>query len=198
MNYNKLNILVIGGSLGSEFFSVSLVNSFINLDPKVKKRLYVFHQVINSKIKKVKQLYKINNVMSEVKSFFPNIEKYYKNTDLIICRAGGSTIAEIFHLKIPCIIIPLTNSMDNHQEKNSKVIDNNKLGWVINENGFKSDTLVKIIENIINKNLYLEKIKKNLEKYKNKNDMKKNYKSSNDIIKTIFLKHIKKHSKNDN
>ena len=70
----------------------------------------------------MRQIYKINNVISEVESFFPNIEKYYKNTDLIICRAGGSTIAEILHLKIPCIIIPLKNSMDNHQEINGKII----------------------------------------------------------------------------
>ncbi len=74
-NNNKLNILVFGGSLGSEFFSISLVNSFINLNPKVKKQINVFHQVINSKIKKVKQLYRINNVMSEVKSFFPKYRK---------------------------------------------------------------------------------------------------------------------------
>ena len=75
--------------------------------------------------------------MSEVKSFFPNIEKYYKNTDLIICRAGGSTLAEILHLKIPCIIIPLKNSMDNHQEINSKIIKNKRyflehvVGWIL-------------------------------------------------------------------
>ena len=61
--------------------------------------------------------------MSEVKSFFPNIEKYYKKTDLIICRAGGSTIAEILYLKIPCIIIPLKNSMDDHQAINCKIIN---------------------------------------------------------------------------
>ena len=195
---SRLNILVFGGSLGSEFFSVSLVNSFINLDPMVKKKLYIFHQVINSKIKKVKRLYKINNVISEVKSFFPNIEKYYKNTDLIICRAGGSTIAELLHLKIPCIIIPLKNSMDNHQEVNSEIIINNKLGWVINENDFKSDTFIKIIEDIITKNLYLEKIKLNLEQYKNKNDIKKNHKSSNEIIKNVLFKKIIKIDKNDN
>ena len=197
-NLNKLNILVFGGSLGSEFFSVALVNSFINLEPKVKNKLLIFHQVINSKIKKVKQLYKINNVISEVKSFFPNIEKYYKNTDLIICRAGGSTIAELLHLKIPCIIIPLKNSMDNHQEVNSEIIINNKLGWVINENDFKSDTFIKIIEDIITKNLYLEKIKLNLEQYKNKNDIKKNHKSSNEIIKNVLFKKIIKIDKNDN
>ena len=187
-NNNKLNVLVFGGSLGAEFFSVSLVNSFINLDSKVKQNLNVFHQVINSEIKRVKQLYRINNVMSEVKSFFPNIEKYYKNTDLIICRAGGSTIAEILHLKIPCIIIPLKNSMDNHQEINSKIINDNKLGWVINENDFKNDTFIKLIEDLTTKNLHLDKIKLNLEKYKDKNDRKKKYKSSNEI----FSKHISK------
>ena len=187
-NDNKLNILVFGGSLGSEFFSISLVNSFINLNPKVKKQLNVFHQVINSKIKKVKQLYRINNVMSEVKSFFPNIEKYYKKTDLIICRAGGSTIAEILYLKIPCIIIPLKNSMDNHQEINCKIINDNKLGWVIDEDNFENNTLIKIIEDIITKNLHLDKIKLNLEKYKNKNDRKKKYKSSNEILSKHIIK----------
>ena len=197
-NNNKLNVLVFGGSLGSEFFSVSLVNSFINLDPKVKKKLYIFHQVINSKINKVKQLYEVNNVISEVKSFFPNIEKYYKKADLIICRGGGSTIAEILHLKIPCLIIPLKNSMDDHQVINSKIINKYKLGWVMNENNFNSETFKKIIEDIIKKNLYLDQIKLNLEKYKSKNDRKKKYKSANEIIKSILSKHIIKLSKNDN
>ena len=174
--------------MGSEFFSISLVNSFINLNPKVKKQLNVFHQVINSKIKKVKQLYRINNVMSEVKSFFPNIEKYYKKTDLIICRAGGSTIAEILYLKIPCIIIPLKNSMDNHQAINCKIINDNKLGWVIDEDNFENNTLIKIIEDIITKNLHLDKIKVNLEKFKNENDRKKKYKSPNEILSKYIIK----------
>ncbi len=187
-NNNKLNILVFGGSLGSEFFSISLVNSFINLNPKVKNRLNVFHQVINSKIKKVKQLYRINNVMSEVKSFFPNIEKYYKKTDLIICRAGGSTIAEILYLKIPCIIIPLKNSMDNHQAINCKIINDNKLGWVIEEENFDDNTLIQIIEDIITKNLHLGKIKVNLEKFKKNNDRKKEYKSPNEILSKYLIK----------
>ena len=126
--------------------------------------------------------------MSEVKSFFPNIEKYYKKTDLIICRAGGSTIAEILHLKIPCIIIPFKNSMDDHQTINSKIINDNKLGWVIDEDNFESDTLIKIIEDIITKNLHLDKIKLNLEKHKNENDRKKKYKSPNEILSKHIIK----------
>ena len=189
---NKLNVLIIGGSLGSEFFSVSLVNSFINLDPIIKQRIYIYHQVINSEIKKVRQLYRINNVMSEVKSFFPNIEKYYKNTDLIICRAGGSTIAEILYLKIPCILIPLKNSMDNHQKMNAKIINDNKLGWVIDESDFKNENFIKLIEDIVTKNLHLDKIKINLERYRNKNNRKNKYESSNKILSKHIIKFNKK------
>ena len=76
--------------------------------------------------------------------------------------------------------------MDNHQKINSKIINDNKLGWVIDEDNFKNDTFIKIIEDIITKNLHLDKIKLNLEKYKNKNDRKKKFKSSNEIL----MKHI--------
>ena len=76
--------------------------------------------------------------------------------------------------------------MDNHQEINGKIINDNKLGWVIDENDFKNDTFLKLIEDIVSRNLHLDKIKLNLEKYKKKNDREKKYESFNEI----FSKHI--------
>ena len=78
--------------------------------------------------------------------------------------------------------------MDDHQEINSKIIKNNKLGWVINEDNFENYTLIKIIEDIITKNLHLDKIKLNLEKYKNENDRKKKYMSPNEILSKYIIK----------
>ena len=52
---------------------------------------------------------------------------------------GGSTIAEILH-KNTFYNNTIKNSMDNHQEINSKIINDYKLGWVIDENDFKNDT----------------------------------------------------------
>ena len=78
--------------------------------------------------------------------------------------------------------------MDNHQVINSKIINDNKLGWVIDEDNFENDTLIKIIEDIITKNLHLDKIKVNLEKFKKKNDRKKKYKSPNEILSKHLIK----------
>ena len=84
--------------------------------------------------------------------------------------------------------------MDNHQEINSEIITDNKLGWVINEDDFKNDILKKIIEDVIIKNLHLDKINLNFEKYKYKNDRKKKYKCSHEILS----EYIFKLNKNDN
>ena len=78
--------------------------------------------------------------------------------------------------------------MDNHQAINCKIINDNKLGWVIDEDNFENNTLIKIIEDIITKNLHLDKIKLNLKKYKNENDRKKKFKSSNEILKKHIIK----------
>ena len=78
--------------------------------------------------------------------------------------------------------------MDNHQAINSKIINDNKLGWVIDEDNFENNTLIKIIEDIITKNLHLDKIKVNLEKFKNENDRKKENKSPNEILSKYIIK----------
>ena len=78
--------------------------------------------------------------------------------------------------------------MDNHQAINCKIINDNKLGWVINENEFKNDTFINLIEDIVTRNLHLDKIKLNLEKYKNENDRKKKYKSPNEILSKHIIK----------
>ena len=102
-----------------------------------------------------------HNISASVKKFFNNIHQYYKNADLIICRAGGSTLAEIIVSKIPSIIIPFNKALDNHQMINSRLISNNNLGWVINENDFDIKYFNKIIKDLVlKKNILVEKKKK--------------------------------------
>ena len=160
-NKKNLNILIFGGSLGSDFFSEKLPHAFCKIDKNILNKLQITHQIINPKINKVKQKYMSHNVSASVKKFFNNIHEYYKNADLIICRAGGSTLAEIIVSKIPSIIIPFNKALDNHQMINSRLISNNNLGWVINENDFDIKYFNKIIKDLVlKKNILFEKKKK--------------------------------------
>ncbi len=145
---NKFKILIIGGSLGSHFFSSSLVNCFLKIGKNYTDKLYLFHQVTDDYVDEVKKKYKSKNILSEVENYFLNINYYYKQADLIICRSGGSTLAEIIQLKIPSIIIPLPNSLDmlktlnNSCDLNVKIIGRNMITEFIN----------KITKHIINPN----------------------------------------------
>lgn len=179
---NKLNILIIGGSLGSDFFSNSLVKCIVKLDKYYLKKIFLYHQVINNSLVNVKKIYKEKFVQSEVKNFFFNIENYYKKADLIICRSGGSTIAEILQLKIPSIIIPLPQALDDHQRLNSNIIKDNNLGWVIDEVNFNEKAFINLIKSIIDDGSLLKNIKLHFQKFTEKNKRLKKFRTSEEII----------------
>ena len=179
---NKLNILILGGSLGSNFFSNSLVKCIVKLDESYLKKIFLYHQVVNDLVDNVKSIYKKNNVPSEVKNFFFNIEYYYAKADLVICRSGGSTIAEILQLKIPSIIIPLSQALDDHQKLNSNIIKDNDLGSVIDEVNFNEKVFINLITDIIDNEGLLKNIKLHFQKFTKKNNKLKNFQTSEEII----------------
>ncbi len=182
------NILIFGGSLGSDFFSTEIPKALCCLDKKLKKQLNVTHQVNASKLSQVKNNYLSNNISSKVKSFFNDIFEHYMKADLIICRAGGTTIAEIISSKIPSIIIPLENSLDDHQLINSKIISKNKVGWVINQKNFKIPEFNLIIKKLIlDKNIIKNIKKKFLILEKNNTHLLKNNSPNEILLQSIFL-----------
>ena len=66
---NKLNILIIGGSLGSDFFSNSLVKCIVKLDKYYLKKIFLYHQVINNSLVNVKKFIKKNSFNPKLKIF---------------------------------------------------------------------------------------------------------------------------------
>ncbi len=161
-------ILIIGGSLGANYFSNKISNVLCSLPTKLKKRLLVFHQVKVEEIIRVKEIYKINNINSEVNSFFDDISNKYKEANLIISRSGGSSIAEILASNKPAILIPLPSALDNHQEENAKFISNCRGGWILDQNKTTTKEFMNIIEDFMSNP---EKLKKaNLEIKKLYND----------------------------
>lgn len=115
-----LTISVIGGSQGANFFSDLMTEVLANLDPNDIKRIKVYHQAKREDIKRLTFLYKSYNADAVVKKFFPDMSKLYAVTNLIIARAGSATLSELTVTKIPAILVPLKNSMDNHQYENAR------------------------------------------------------------------------------
>ena len=85
-----------------------------------------------------------------------------KKTDIMVSRAGASTLSEIISLKVPSILIPSPYVPNNHQFKNAKDLIDKDAAILIEEKDLKGDILVRSIDNLINDNNRLRNIRNNL------------------------------------
>ena len=158
-NNKEFNLLIIGGSQGAAVFN-NLLPNIINKLLDIHVKINVFHQVgKKEEIDNVRKNYKhLENI--KIFDFEPNIEKYIKLSDLVITRAGSSTLAELVYLQIPFISVPFEKSLDNHQFYNANYFYKKNVCWLIEQKDLETtDKLFLLLKNIIaNKELLLEKI----------------------------------------
>lgn len=143
-----LNILIIGGSQGAKVFSEIIPSTILNLPQDLKNKLYIHQQVKVEDIDLIKEKYSKGNISCEIKIFFNNMNEKLNQADLVIARAGASTISELIAFKLPAIFIPYPTAADNHQYHNAKEIMDIKAGWIVKETSTASTEILEIIESI--------------------------------------------------
>ncbi len=148
---DKIYILVIGGSQGAQIFSEVIPNTICNLPKSLQKKLIIRQQARPNLLDSTKLFYKKSAAKVEIKDFFLNIGELIKQADLIICRAGASTIAELTELGKPAIFIPYKHAMDNHQYFNAKHLVANGAAVMIEEVNLTPQKLGEEILRLLNK-----------------------------------------------
>ena len=122
-----------------------------------------------------------NNV--KVLPYLDDLPALLKNTDLIITRAGASTMSEIISLTLPAIFIPSPYVANNHQYYNALELKNNNAGELIEEKDLTSKILLNKISEILLDSQKYQEIKTNLGKMSMNNSSEVIYKKLKDLIK---------------
>lgn len=161
LSSNKKLILVACGSLGSASVNKVMLDSMDKFKNKNYEVLYVTGKSI---YEKVKDMDFPNNV--KVIPFYEGLSRVIKRTDLMITRAGASTLSEIISLEVPSILIPSPYVANNHQYINALDLIDNDAALMIEEKNLSSDTLIKTIDSVIDDSVKLRVIKNNLKKLK--------------------------------
>jgi len=163
----EVNLLIIGGSQGANFFDTAIKESAVELSKKYKLR--IFHQTNSGNFKNLKNFYLQKNIENELFDFKENIINFMSKSNLCITRAGASTLAELIFLNIPHLAIPLPIAKDNHQFENADFYQKLGCNWVLNQYEINNINLIDKLVNIIeNKKEYLDK-KKNMKNFKYQN-----------------------------
>jgi UDP-N-acetylglucosamine--N-acetylmuramyl-(pentapeptide) pyrophosphoryl-undecaprenol N-acetylglucosamine transferase len=110
-------VLILGGSQGAHTINMAVIEALDHLGDT--EQLHFVHQTGQADEKPVREAYSKSKISGRVQAFFDDMATQYGQADLIICRAGATTVAEVTALGKAVIFIPFPFAADNHQVLNA-------------------------------------------------------------------------------
>jgi UDP-N-acetylglucosamine--N-acetylmuramyl-(pentapeptide) pyrophosphoryl-undecaprenol N-acetylglucosamine transferase len=117
-----MSLLVIGGSQGARVLSDVVPSAVAALTPALRAHLRVAHQAREEDVERVAAAYAAAGVRAEVETFFSDIPRRLSEAQLVIARAGASSVAEIAVVGRPSILIPYAAATGDHQTANARAL----------------------------------------------------------------------------
>lgn len=115
-----LSLLVVGGSLGAQALNEAVPQAIAQLQEDNRPR--VLHQTGRSHHAAVVALYEQLGVEAEIRPFIDDMAESYANADLVICRSGALTVAELAAAGVASLLIPFPFAVDDHQTHNARFL----------------------------------------------------------------------------
>ncbi|MFQ5964478.1 MAG: undecaprenyldiphospho-muramoylpentapeptide beta-N-acetylglucosaminyltransferase [Candidatus Scalinduaceae bacterium] len=165
-NPQKKTLLVMGGSQGAQAINLVLLQSVPKLKTLIPD-LQIIHLTGKHGYKDVKDTYDKVGIKAFVSEFFDDISIAYALSDLVICRAGANTIAEISAVGIPTILIPYPYATDNHQYWNAYELAKRGGAVIIKQEELNPERIIELVSSLLindEKLNNMKKINKNLNK----------------------------------
>lgn len=117
---DKLNVLVFGGSQGAHSINIAVVGALPLLAPK-KEKLAFTHQTGERDLDEVSRGYVVAGFAdAEIRPFIHEMADYFQNADVLICRSGATTVAEVAAAGKAAVFVPFPFATDDHQRKNAE------------------------------------------------------------------------------
>ena len=109
----RIELLVLGGSLGAKIFGTLVPEALALLPEALRARLHVTQQCRTEEIEQARQIFKNAGIGVELSPFFTDVAALLAKAQLVVARAGASSVAEIAAAGRPAIFIPLPTAMKN-------------------------------------------------------------------------------------
>jgi UDP-N-acetylglucosamine--N-acetylmuramyl-(pentapeptide) pyrophosphoryl-undecaprenol N-acetylglucosamine transferase len=114
-------ILVVGGSQGARAINRAVVSALEVLTEQGLQP-FVIHQTGKAHVNEIRAEYQSHGFGGEVREFIDDMASAYRRADLVVCRAGATTLAELAALGKPSILIPYPYAAHQHQEVNARAV----------------------------------------------------------------------------
>ena len=140
---DRFTILIFGGSQGARSINRVLCAALPHLNDK---NIRIIHQTGKDDLQYVSDVYRSYGFDAEVQPFIHDMAAAYRAADLVICRAGATSIAEITVMGKAAILIPFPFAVDDHQKKNAEALAGAGAALLIEEKELEGKELAETIE----------------------------------------------------
>jgi UDP-N-acetylglucosamine--N-acetylmuramyl-(pentapeptide) pyrophosphoryl-undecaprenol N-acetylglucosamine transferase len=141
---HRFNILVMGGSRGARAINRAMVEDASLLE-QAKDEIAILHQTGHHDLDWVKEGYSATSLDVEVVPFIENMSAAYHWADVVVCRAGATTLSELTSLGKPAVLIPYPHAAGDHQFYNAQELAKGGAAVVMREEEVKKGSLASIV-----------------------------------------------------
>jgi UDP-N-acetylglucosamine--N-acetylmuramyl-(pentapeptide) pyrophosphoryl-undecaprenol N-acetylglucosamine transferase len=153
----KVRLFVMGGSLGARVFGKVVPEAIALLHPDLRNRLAIAQQARAEDLARAQADYHALGLTVELKPFFEDVPQRLRDAHMLVTRAGASTLAELTAAGRPAVLVPLPNSIDDHQMANARALADAGGGWLLPESALSPAALTKILQEVLADPAQLEK-----------------------------------------
>ncbi len=147
--HEKFNLLVFGGSQGSQILNKKMMDAVPFLK-NVNDKMCIQHQTGEKDLHWVQQEYQRFGCLASVTGFIKDMSQAYAQADVIVCRAGATTLSELTVARRAAILVPFAAAADNHQVLNARSLVEAGAASMILENELTGERLAKEIVALMN------------------------------------------------
>lgn len=139
----RLRVLVVGGSLGAAVLNEVVPAAIARLPEAC--RPVVTHQAGVNQIEALRQSYANSGVQGELLPFIDNMAERYAQADVVICRAGALTVAELAAAGVASVLVPFPHAVDDHQTANARFLSDAGAAHLLPQSELNADTLSRML-----------------------------------------------------
>ena len=138
-----LRLLVVGGSLGARALNRIVPQALALIPPA--QRPTVIHQSGEKQIEELRAHYAASGVTAELTPFITDTARAFADADLVLCRAGASTVTELAAVGAAAVFVPFPSAVDDHQTANARFLVDQGAGWLMPQGELTPEHLASFI-----------------------------------------------------
>jgi UDP-N-acetylglucosamine--N-acetylmuramyl-(pentapeptide) pyrophosphoryl-undecaprenol N-acetylglucosamine transferase len=141
----KMKLLVLGGSLGAKALNEIIPHALAQMPED--QRPEVTHQGGEKQMEQLRAHYAAAGVRAELTPFIANTAQAFAQADLVICRAGASTVSEIAAVGAPAVLVPFPFAVDDHQTANARFLSDQGAATLLPQEQMTAQRVIQLLQN---------------------------------------------------